>query len=442
LTANEGRGFAQDLQDIGVKANRSGATLAAFQQQSKTLAEEWSRLKAEITVALIEIGKTLRPIVTEMIEKVQSWLSWWRGLSEETKRGYLELVAWVAAAGPIIYIIGKLIVLGGTLATVIRGIGVALAFVAANPIVLIIAGVVAIGAAVYKLIDHYNDLEQSQRDLVKTCEQMRASYESTTDSLAEAMGAASKLFAEIEATPDAELPTEVLDSYIALQDQIQKTYQAKLALEEAMKPGSDLADAQAALAAYNEEMEKTASVQKSVEDAMNLAKVKPADFKPAAWKAGEKDIEAQMKYQDKLNEALREEMGFEDKMTSLKTQQADLEAKMAKEQARSVAFYNLKEKSLENELAMREAIQAQADKVREDAQKEVEIAKTSVGAASMGSVEAYKFSVKAQQNQSTEKINKAMDEKLADLVKLAKEQLVQLTAKPGSAEAVVVTIAP
>lgn len=444
LTANEGKNFAKSLGDIANQASRSGASLDAFAQHTKGFGDVFEDLKANLTVAFAEIGRALAPFIREVVEKLQEWISWWRSLDEETKNFYMKLALYAAAIGPILIAISGFIKLLGLLAAAIDGVAVAMAFLAANPIVLIIAGIVAIGAVVYKLVSDYNAMDEAQRKLVEECKNMDATYQKTTTSLANAMAAADKYYKVIENTPDAQLPDAVLDSYIAFQNQIQATYQAKLALEEAMKPGTPMETARAALAKYTSAMAETEKQQKALEAAMKSANAQAGQMKipKGQYVQSDKDKEAQAKFEERLNKAVQDRMTFEEKMVSYKKEQASLADQIAKAQVGSEEFYKLQEKALEVEVNIRSAIEEKANKIREDAKEQAEVAKMNVGAAERGSVEAYKYTVAAQKANRLEEINKSMDEKLKELVKIGGETLTQLQKAATGQAATVVTIAP
>lgn len=86
------------------------------------------------------LGEKLLPAKQKLVEVIGQLIAFFGSLSPEVQTAILAVLAIVAAIGPLLLV-------GSQLITVVKGIGTALAFVAANPIVLIIAAIVALVAA-------------------------------------------------------------------------------------------------------------------------------------------------------------------------------------------------------------------------------------------------------------------------------------------------------
>ena len=145
-------------QQAGTGANKFGSDVTAY---NKTAAAQWNRLKATADTALIGIGNAILPIVTQFLPKlahlVQTAASWFTHLSTPVKTAIIAFTAFLAIGGPILMFIGSLI---GAIAS----IGTALEFLAANPIVLIIAAVVAFVAGLvyaYEKVAWFHNLVDS-----------------------------------------------------------------------------------------------------------------------------------------------------------------------------------------------------------------------------------------------------------------------------------------
>jgi TP901 family phage tail tape measure protein len=119
--------------DFGEAVEKSGREPLVRMQKA------WS----SVQVAAVKFGDALVPTVVPIIEKlagaVRGVVNWFTKLDPKQRRIVLGLVALAAAAGPVLIVLG--LVAGG-----ISAIGTALIFVSSNPIVLIIAGLVALGA--------------------------------------------------------------------------------------------------------------------------------------------------------------------------------------------------------------------------------------------------------------------------------------------------------
>lgn len=112
------------------------------------------------TVAGAELGEVLSgmlaPVlqqVTQIIRGITEKLS---GMDEGQKQTIVQIALLVAAIGPVITIVGKVISGIGSAISIIGKLGTAMSFLAANPVVLIVA---AIAALVAGLVAAYNNCE-------------------------------------------------------------------------------------------------------------------------------------------------------------------------------------------------------------------------------------------------------------------------------------------
>ena len=71
LTGPAARGAAKDLDKV---SDSSGAARAAFEEQSKSFAVQFQKLKAQISVLAIEIGNALLPVLTEVTKALNEYL--------------------------------------------------------------------------------------------------------------------------------------------------------------------------------------------------------------------------------------------------------------------------------------------------------------------------------------------------------------------------------
>lgn len=125
------------------------------------------KAKAQLQAGFLELGATiaeaLAPVIEKVAEAIQKVVQWMQRLSPEQARLIMIITGIVAVIGPLLIIIGKVITSIGTVLTMIPmivsaigTIGTALsglfAFLAANPIVIVIAAVVAAVIALTVLI--------------------------------------------------------------------------------------------------------------------------------------------------------------------------------------------------------------------------------------------------------------------------------------------------
>lgn len=120
-------------------ASEGGKYYGAMEAQSQIINGKISTLKDTIMEMVGSLTESLVPIVTKVIEKIKTIVDKFNSLDAGTKERIVKIAAIVAAIGPVIMIIGKIITLIGTLTQV-------MSFLAANPVILIIAAIAALVA--------------------------------------------------------------------------------------------------------------------------------------------------------------------------------------------------------------------------------------------------------------------------------------------------------
>jgi phage-related protein len=138
LTGTASEKFTAELR---AQADAAGATTAAFGEIDK--ARGFDRLKTSLDNLSISAGDTLLPVVAELIDLIIPWVQAFGQLDDGTKKVILGSLAAAAALGPILIIASKLIM-------VIRGVSAAFTFLAANPVVLVLAAIAAAAYLIYR----------------------------------------------------------------------------------------------------------------------------------------------------------------------------------------------------------------------------------------------------------------------------------------------------
>lgn len=132
---------------------------SAWGVTQKNVTFQWDKLKATAQVALVGLGKALMPIVVKylpmMITGVKDVVHWVTHLPGPIKDLIVGLTLFLAIGGPILMFFGSLI-------TAIGSVGKAFTFLAANPVVLVIAGV---GVALLLLATHFKQVKVVAADL-------------------------------------------------------------------------------------------------------------------------------------------------------------------------------------------------------------------------------------------------------------------------------------
>ena len=113
-------------------------------------------------------GQLLLPIFTPMIKRVNEWMSALKNMDESTKKWILGIAGVAAAIGPLLYVGGKLLSMLGPLVTVVKSLGTAFTFLLANPVLLAVAAVVALGAAVVLFTSNTSDAIKHQEKFNET----------------------------------------------------------------------------------------------------------------------------------------------------------------------------------------------------------------------------------------------------------------------------------
>jgi hypothetical protein len=136
------------------------ATLAIATEQSKNAIGDFARtqnstanqarvLVARLTDLAVNIGQFLIPLANKVIGFITEWVARFQALDSATKANIIVVAGLVAAIGPLTFIFGTLISLGGTLFTVFSGIAAVVAFLA-TPVGLIVAAFVGVVAILIK----------------------------------------------------------------------------------------------------------------------------------------------------------------------------------------------------------------------------------------------------------------------------------------------------
>lgn len=118
----------QTLADAGLNDTYN----AWAKNNEEMLANDEANLKLQESMA--SLAETILPLVTLATEKISELITWFTNLDKSTQTAILTALALVAAISPI--------------AGIISGIGTAISFIAANPIVLLIAAIVGLVALI------------------------------------------------------------------------------------------------------------------------------------------------------------------------------------------------------------------------------------------------------------------------------------------------------
>lgn len=169
-SAEDFNGVMQEMLDS------TGSTDTAFEKM-KTTSNKVGISVNELKNTAIDLGRqgleALQPIIEKVTTAIHDLAQWFSGLSDSQKETIITIVGVVAAVGPVLIVIGKLATgIGGVITlistvgtTVIPALSAAFSFLAANPIVLVIAAVVAVIAIIKHLWDTSEEFRTAVSDI-------------------------------------------------------------------------------------------------------------------------------------------------------------------------------------------------------------------------------------------------------------------------------------
>ena len=142
----------------------SAAAMAATMQDNA--AGQMEILKSQLQELAISLGDTLMPTIRELVGYVQGFVNKLNGMDEHTKTMIMNIILIVAALGPLLVIVGKLVSGVGSLMTVIGGISA--------PILAVIA---VIGLLVAAFVHLWNTNEEFRNNITAIWDELKSKFE-------------------------------------------------------------------------------------------------------------------------------------------------------------------------------------------------------------------------------------------------------------------------
>lgn len=142
----------------------SAAAMAATMQDNA--AGQMQILKSQLEELAISLGDTLMPTLREIIGYVQRFVDYLNGLDEETQKTIMNVILVVAALGPLLVIIGKVVSGIGSIMSVIGGLSA--------PILAVIAVIALLVAAFVHL---WNTNEEFRNNIIAIWNDVKAKFE-------------------------------------------------------------------------------------------------------------------------------------------------------------------------------------------------------------------------------------------------------------------------
>lgn len=148
-----------EVGDLVAMLETSEGALAATTEAVEGPQEQFARLKNQAMLLGASFAEMALPIVDRVIPAVRSVISWFQNLDPNVKQTIVTVAAVAAAVGPLIMILGKLVMGIGAVST-------AIGFLIANPVVLVIVGIVAAIAALVVGLKHAYENFEGFRNVV------------------------------------------------------------------------------------------------------------------------------------------------------------------------------------------------------------------------------------------------------------------------------------
>lgn len=141
------------LKNLGKEAEDMGLIMSEDTVDSlNEVNDQMDKLKAQATATLAQEGakamEALMPLFEKVISGLTSIVEWIGTLDSEQLNTIITILAVVAAISPLASLISKISGMIAYIPTLITGIGTAMTWLMANPIVLVIAGIVALVALI------------------------------------------------------------------------------------------------------------------------------------------------------------------------------------------------------------------------------------------------------------------------------------------------------
>jgi tape measure domain-containing protein len=178
---------AEGIRAIGVNSEefitRSVSALSKLERANGGLGNAFDNLKDNVTNSLAELGKAinnslnLEAVFTALSEKINYLVEGFKGLNPATQEFIVKTALIVAAIGPAIFIVGKLITTFGALAGTIRlirttillmssAISTAFASILANPVILaVVTAIAAVGAIALYVYDNWKAFSDNFKNI-------------------------------------------------------------------------------------------------------------------------------------------------------------------------------------------------------------------------------------------------------------------------------------
>lgn len=164
-------GFDDVRKALASLTGEGGKFFNLMEKQSKTTAGQISNFKDNVDKLLRTLGQELLPVINKVVSFLNDLLAKFQQLSPETRQWIVIIGGILAAAGPIILVLGAIINSVGLIIGVIQGAGAAFAAlgaalgIATGPLLLIVAAIAALVAAGYLIWQNWDMIQAKAVEL-------------------------------------------------------------------------------------------------------------------------------------------------------------------------------------------------------------------------------------------------------------------------------------
>ena len=158
-----------DVEELNEALEQEGTTTDMANAMMSGFGGSIEKLKSTLDVLMTTLGQLAAQYLTPVIEKLQAWLDAFNALDDETKDHIIKIAGIIAAVGPALIIIGKIVTGIGSIISVVSGLVSAIGAISAAigvasapvlGIIAVIAAVIAIGVLLYKNWDTIKEKAQ------------------------------------------------------------------------------------------------------------------------------------------------------------------------------------------------------------------------------------------------------------------------------------------
>lgn len=162
-----------DFENLGAAVVDAGGNINTTFEETQDPTDKFKTALQSLTLAGSDLGTTLlevlRPAIEKVTDVVRKLREWWEGLSPEMQDTIVKIALVVAAIGPLVLIVGKVIGLIGTIMSLAPVLGTIIGALT-GPIGLVVAAVaaaIAIGVLLYKNWDEIKAKAKEIWDKIK-----------------------------------------------------------------------------------------------------------------------------------------------------------------------------------------------------------------------------------------------------------------------------------